>query len=214
MATSIVDARRDHAAFIAWVILAAWRSHLPKGLWDFLLDGDDTVCLRFLEALTTSNTRHLTHWSTFLVAEVDRVPAAALSGYFDADLGLQAMQSGMNEANQQLRRSPDEIAAGLGRIAPVLLVAPDHEPGVWIVENVATHPDYRRRGLVQELLAAILERGRQLGATRADIGVMIGNDRAQWAYERAGFQVTGEKRHPDFEAVWKCPGIRALSRPL
>jgi RimJ/RimL family protein N-acetyltransferase len=43
---------------------------------------------------------------------------------------------------------------------------------------------------------------------------MIGNDRAQRAYERAGFRVFGEKRHPDFEAVWGCPGVRALGRAL
>ena len=91
---------------------------------------------------------------------------------------------------------------------------PQHDAGTWIVENVATHPDYRRRGLVHDLLRAILERGRQRGATHAGIGVMIDNDRAQRAYERAGFRVFAEKRHPDFEAVWGCPGLRALSRVL
>ncbi len=69
-------------------------------------------------------------------------------------------------------------------------------------------------GLIDSLMAAILERGRQRGATHADIGVMSGNDPAQRAYEKAGFRVTGEKRHPDFERVWGCPGLRALTRRL
>lgn len=43
---------------------------------------------------------------------------------------------------------------------------------------------------------------------------LIGNDGAQFAYERAGFEVTGEKCHPEFEAVYGCPGVRSLSRPL
>ena len=214
MATSIIEARPDHAGFIAWVMLTAWRSQLARGFWDFFIDGDDADCLGFLEALTMTQAAHWAHHSTFVVAEVDGKPAAALSGYFDEELGLPALQKGIAEADERLGRSPELSAAGAQRIYPILLVAPDHEPGAWIVENVAARPEYRRRGLVDALLAAILERGRQRGATRADIGVLIGNDPAQSAYEKAGFRVTGEKRHPDFEGVWGCPGVRALSRSL
>jgi translation initiation factor 4G len=214
MATSIVEARRDHAAFIAWVELTAWRSHLERGLWDFFIDGDERECLRYLEALATTQTPHWSHYSTFLVAEVDGTPAAALGGYFDEELGTPALQKGAAEADERLGRTPELSAAGLQRIAPVWLVATGHEPGVWIVENVATRPEYRRRGLVDALLGAMLDRGRQRGATQADIGVLIGNDPAQRAYEKVGFRVVEEKRHPDFEAVWGSPGVRALTRPL
>ena len=48
----------------------------------------------------------------------------------------------------------------------------------------------------------------------SDIAVMIGNDPAQRAYEKAGFRVTGEKRDLGFEPVWGSPGLRALSRAL
>ena len=82
------------------------------------------------------------------------------------------------------------------------------------MENVATAPEYRRRGLVDRLLVEILGKGRERAATIADIGVLIGNDPAQRAYEKAGFEVTGEKRHPEFEAVYRCPGIRSLSLNL
>jgi Glyoxalase-like domain len=34
----------------------------------------------------------------------------------------------------------EESRAGFQRIAPILRVMPDHEPGAWIVENVATDP--------------------------------------------------------------------------
>jgi ribosomal protein S18 acetylase RimI-like enzyme len=118
------------------------------------------------------------------------------------------------EANQRLGRSAEEVRAGMERIAPIFFVMPEHAPGAWIVESVATWPEYRRRGLIDALMAAMLERGRQRGAAHADIGVMIGNDPAQRAYEKAGFGVTGEKRHPDFERVWGAPGIRTLTRPL
>lgn len=214
MATSIVEARLDHASFIAWVVLTAFRSHLARGLWDLFIGGDQSQCLRYLEALATTHAAHWAHYSTFLVAEVDGRPAAALGGYFDEELGMQALQKGAAEADERLGRTQAESAAGLQRIAPILLVMPRHEPGVWIVENVATDPDYRRRGLIDALLAAILDRGRQRGAAQAGIGVMIGNDRAQRAYEKAGFRVVSEKCHPDFERAWGCPGMRALTRPL
>ena len=78
----IVDARGEHAPFIAWVILTAFRSHLEKGFWDFMRPGTDGEILRYLEALTTSKAPHWTHLPLFIVAEVDGEPAAALSGYF------------------------------------------------------------------------------------------------------------------------------------
>jgi len=79
---------------------------------------------------------------------------------------------------------------------------------------VATLPEFRRRGLTDRLLAEILDKGRRRGATTADVGVLIGNDPAQRAYEKAGFEVIGEKRHPEFEAVYKSPGIRSLTQAL
>ncbi len=64
------------------------------------------------------------------------------------------------------------------------------------------------------MVEEILQRGRTRGATVPDIGVVIGNDPALRAYEKAGFEVIGEKRHPDFEAAYKTPGVRTLRRPL
>jgi ribosomal protein S18 acetylase RimI-like enzyme len=211
---AIVEARAEHVPFIAWVVLTAFRSHLERGLWDFFIDDDEAACLRYLETLATTETPHWAHYSGFLVAEVDGKPAAALCGYFDEERGMHALQKGALEADMRLERTAEDSRAGFQGIAPILHVMPDHDPGTWIIENVATDPVHRRRGLVDELLADILQHGRDRGATRADIGVMIGNDAAQRANEKVGFRVTGEKRHPDFEAVWGCPGLRQLSRDL
>jgi hypothetical protein len=59
-----------------------------------------------------------------------------------------------------------------------------------------------------------MERGRKRGATVSDIGVFIGNDSAQKAYEKAGYVVVAEKTHPEFEAVYGTPGVRSLRRSL
>jgi len=214
MQVRIADARPEHAEFLAWVILTAHRSHLERGLWDFVLGGSEAECLRFLKALTTTVQPHWAHYSTFIVAEVDGQPAAALCGYFAAEHGTPALAKALPEANQMVGRTEEDNLAGWQRAGSIAHCAPDHVDGAWIVENVATLPEFRRKGLVDRLLVEILDKGRSRGAIIADIGVLIGNDPAQRAYEKAGFEVTGEKRHPEFEAVYKCPGIRSLTRTL
>jgi ribosomal protein S18 acetylase RimI-like enzyme len=210
----IVEARREHAPFIAWVLLTAARSHLPKGLWDFVAGDDEARTLRFLEALTTTEQEHWAHHSIFLVAEVDGVPASALSGYLDAEHGTHTLMPAIQIALKAAGISEQEFAAGMAKGGTIANCAPSHVDGAWIVEHVATHPDYRRRGLIDALMAAVLERGRARGATVADIGVLIGNDNAQRAYEKNGFVVEAELLDAAFEAAYGCPGVRALSRGI
>jgi translation initiation factor 4G len=211
---SIVEATPAHAPFIAWVTLTAFRSHLERGFWDFMLDGDEAYKLRYLEALTTTEQLHWVHYSTFIVAEVDGRPASALCGYVDEELGGPTLRFAGIEANEKNARTEEAAAAGFERAKSIMNVLPEHPPGAWIVENVATLPEFRRRGLVDRLMEGIVARGRQRGATTADISVFIGNDPAQRAYEKHGFAVVAEKRHPEFEAVYRTPGTRTLRRAL
>ena len=148
------------------------------------------------------------------MAEVDGEPAAGLCGYFDAECGAQAVIDGQREADRALGRSEDETNAGWLRAGSILYCMPEHEEGAWIVENVATRPEFRRRGLVDALLREIIDRGRARGATVADIGVLMGNDRAQLAYAKAGFAIVAEKRNAEFEAAYGSPGVRAMTRQI
>ena len=214
MSTRIVDASKDHADFIAWVSLAAARSHLPRGFWDHFIDRDQAACLEYLETLATTSRPHLFHHSAFLVAEVEGRPAAALCGYLEEELGYQALQSVDSEVDARLARPPEASRDGMARNAAFFTVVPQHRPGTWIVENVATRPEFRRRGLVSQLLEEVLKRGAARGAQIADIGVLIGNDPAELAYEKAGFRAVGEKRNPELLRSWGTPGIRLLRRPL
>jgi translation initiation factor 4G len=210
----IVEARPEHVPFVAWVELAAARSHLPRGAWDLYIDGSEAETLRFLEALVSTESWHWAHYRNFIVAEVDGGPAAALSGYFEAECGGPALTTGISEANRKLSRSDEENAAGWQRAGSFAKVEIAHEPGAWIVEWVATAPEFRRRGLVDRLMSEMLEMGRKKGASVAQIGVLIDNDAAQRAYEKNGFVVVEEKRHPDFEAAYGSPGARLLRRAI
>ena len=210
----IVDATREHIPFVAWVVMASNRSHLPKGMWDLNVGAGEEEVLRYLEVLADTDTVHWGHYSLFKVAEVDGVPAAGMCGFFENELGAASVMAGAAEVNQKIGRTPEDVAAGWERSKSILGIVMEHEPGAWVVEHVATKAEFRRRGLVERLIHEMLERGRDRGATTADIGVLIGNDPAQRAYEKCGFEVVEEKRDAGFEAAYGSPGARMLRRAL
>jgi ribosomal protein S18 acetylase RimI-like enzyme len=213
MTTRIAGATKDHAAFVAWVSLAAARSHLPRGFWDFYLELSDREILQYLETLAQTSRSHPFHHSAFIVAEVDGRPAAALCGFFEDESGFREFGPVLAEVDAALGRAPDAGQRGMARMGAFMSVVPEHRPHAWIVENVATLPELRRRGLVTRLLDEILARGETLGASCAELSVFIGNDSAQRAYERAGFEVVSEKRSAELDRTWGSPGLRLLRRP-
>ena len=210
----IVDATKEHIPFVAWVVMASNRSHLPRGMWDLNLGAGEEQVLRYLEGLADTNTVHWGHYSLFMVAEVDGVPAAGMCGFFENELGPGSMMAGAAEVNQKIGRTSEEVAAGWERSKAILGIVMEHEAGAWVVEHVETKAEFRRRGLVERLIHEMLERGRERGATTADIGVLIGNNPAQRAYEKCGFRVVDEKRDAEFEAAYRSPGARMLRRAL
>jgi translation initiation factor 4G len=210
----ILQAGRQHIPLVAWVVMTANRSHLPKGMWDLNLGGSEEEVLRYLEVMADSEQVHWGHYSLFLVAEVDGVPAAGMCGFFENEYGAASVMAGAAEANQKTGRSPEEVAAGWERSKSIMGIVMPHEPGCWVVENVGTKPEYRRRGLVERLVHATLDRGRERGGTVADIGVLIGNEPAQRAYEKCGFEVVDEVRNAEFEAAYGSAGARMLRRRL
>ena len=88
---------------------------------------------------------------------------------------------------QRLAWGPERLAALGPRSCRTCAASPTCRRALWIVENVGTRPDLRRRGLVGALLERALERGRERGFAKAQISCLIGNDAAQRAYEKAGF---------------------------
>ena len=62
------------------------------------------------------------------------------------------------------------------------------------INNVAVHPDLRRRGLGRLLLAGTLDAAWRLGARRATLEVRRSNLPAIRLYQRAGFSEAGIRR--------------------
>src|SRR5262249_453316 len=201
MTIAIRPATRDDATFLAWVMLTAARSHLARGIWDVVLDSEEARRLRYLERLALTQTRSWSHSSRFLVAAVNGEPAAALCGYDPHEAGAPALLPAMNEVADELGWGEAQRPALAQRLAPIATCVSAEAEVAWIIGNVATRPEFRRHGLVDALLWEILDRGRQKGHRLAQVSVLIGNTAAQRAYEKVGFRVADEKRHPAFEAA-------------
>jgi translation initiation factor 4G len=198
-------------AFLAWVQQEASRSHLPFGFWDLAIPGPDEYRLRIVERICRAEARSFSHWSRFLVAEVNGEPAAALSAYDDAKAATgELFFAALIEALTAEGWNEARLGAMQQRLVPFLTCAPEQPDETWVVEWVATLPAHRGKGLTRALLGAILEAGRQRGYTAFQIGVLIGNTAAQRAYEGVGFSVVEEKRDPAFEATFGTPGIRRM----
>ncbi len=71
----------------------------------------------------------------------------------------------------------------------------------WILANVAVHPQYQRRGIAQQLLAASLEMLKKRGAARAILQVNYDNAAALRLYERHGFHYENAWR------IWRRSGF-------
>lgn len=209
----IRPAQPEDASFLAWVILTSGRAHVQRGIWEVILGGTEQECLTFLQLLTITQTPHLFHHSCFLIAEVGGHPAAGLGGYDPKPLGYPTLRKAIKEVIYKIGFSGPNPEA-MKRSQGVLSCMPEDVEGAWVVDSVATVPEFRRQGITSKLLEKMLERGRSQGFLRAQINIYIGNTPAQRLYEKHGFQIMDEKRHPDFEKEIGSPGMACLLRDL
>jgi len=214
MGAKIRAARRDDADFLAWVILAASRSHVARGVWDVIIGAGDAGCLEYLKRLAVAEPRSLCHYDSFVVAEVDGRAAAALCVYKPGDEAWVVVGQAMASVQYELGWTEADVAASHQRMAPVGACFPPDAGADWCIEFVATLPEYRRRGLVDGLLREAVRRGIEKGATLAQILILIGNDAAQAAYEKVGFSVHDESCSQEFEKAIGSAGFRRLMRRL
>lgn len=199
--------------FVALVLESAARGHLARGPWDFLFAGEAERRIA-LQHIAGAASRSWCHHSLFRIVDAGGGPAAALIAFEPAELGDGSLAEPLEQTFRRLGWNEGRSASAVAGLAPYLSCFPDMPAGTWIVENVATREDARRRGLVRELLAEALEDGRRRGFVRAQISCLIGNDAAQRAYERAGFEVVEELRDDAFERLMGSPGFSRMTCEL
>jgi ribosomal-protein-alanine N-acetyltransferase len=135
------------------------------------------------------------------VVEIEQLSALSVWGWDAYHKELQSPEDViMLVARTQPRESgPNHEHSVAGFIISRLVAGELH------INNVAIRPEFRRRGIAAQLLAAVLREGRGQGARLAFLEVREGNTAAQGLYRRCGFQVTGTRkryyRQPDEDAL-------------
>jgi GNAT superfamily N-acetyltransferase len=205
----IRNATSDDSSFLAWLILTAGRAHVKRGIWEVILGLQEDKCLAFLKQLTVTDAPHLFHYSCYLIAETATKLVAGLGGYDPRVLGYDALRQVLPEVFMMTGVSPakDLMVGNSPRITSCI---PPPLEGAWIIDSVATHPDFRRRGISGRLFDRILSMGRAKGFKMAQINIYIGNIPAWHAYEKQGFRFMDEWRDPFFEREIGSPGMARL----
>ena len=214
MSTILRQARGEEIEFLAWAMLCASRAHVERGAWDVLIGGEEAVCLEYLRRLAIVEPRSLYHYESFLVAEADGQPAAALCAFERSGGGWLTASMAMTQVEHDLGWTEADREASNQRIAPVMDCFLGDIGADWTIENVATRPEFRRRGLAEMLVRRVLEEGKQRGCRLAELSTMIGNTAAQSVYLKCGFRFTDEKRSAEMEALMGSPGFVRMVREL
>ncbi len=212
MTTTFRPATADDSRFLGWAMFMAARGHMPRGWFDIVLQRPIEFSVAFCARLANAKARSWWHHSFFTVAEVDGTPAAAACAFAD-DAPYMVSSEAMAEASDRMRIGKAEQAELWPRGA-FIMKATTGEDDCWTIENVATLPEFRGRGVARDLIAHMLTDMRKRGPRRAQISFLIGNTPAEHAYRACGFVFAEDKIDKDFEAIMGVPGIRRLARDL
>ena len=156
MAVRIRRGTANDADFLAWVMFAASRAHLTRGLWDLIVGADEAGCLDYLRRLALAEPRSLYHYESFLIAECDGALAAALCG-FQTRGAWEIVGEAMASVQRDLGWTEEQTAASYQRVAPIWAACMPPDIGAdFAIESVATLPEYRRRGLISALMDEVL----------------------------------------------------------
>lgn len=212
MDTRFRSANPDDAAFLGWAIVIAARGHLKRGWFDIVLQRPEEFCITFCARLANARARSWWHHSFFTVAEVDGTLAAAACAFPDETpyhvsgeaMAEAAARSGIDAAEQ----------AQLWPRGQFIMSATSGDSKCWTIENVATRPDFRGRGIATGLIRNVLSNMYASGPSGAQISFLIGNDPAERCYRGCGFSFAEDKTSEEFGAAMGVPGIRRLQRSL
>ena len=129
---------------------------------------------------------------TTIIRPLQQADAAGLAKDCFPDLAPEDVLDAVREdlALQEAGQGITLIAAEDGRVGVHAKLLKQGDSG-WVF-NVASHPDFRGRGIVQDLLVEMARRARAMGMVRLLAHVRADNRRARRAYEKAGFRSVGQ----------------------
>lgn len=203
-------ARKADAPFLARAILTADRGHTGVGSWDIALPGSDDERLDVLESLVRASVPSYLHWTTFCIAEADGTAVGAAAGYIPARAPSTSFEGACLEVLGSERAR--EVLARRAWSRNFFTVS--MTPHALRIEWVHTAESARRRGVSTTVIAAVLKRALDEGASDAYVGTYIGNAAAIATYKSSGFAEFAELRHSDYHEQFGTPGLMFLRRSL
>jgi ribosomal protein S18 acetylase RimI-like enzyme len=136
---------------------------------------------------------HTASWEVCRVAEVDGAVAGVLAA-FPADQGEELAR---RFVRMTLARTPPwRLPALLRHLHATAAIAPHPPRGVLYVDALATHPDFRRRGVATALLDEADRMAARAGLPAVALDTGIENRAARALYEHSGFTGRGLRPAP------------------
>ena len=136
---------------------------------------------------------HTASWEVCRVAEVDGAVAGVLAA-FPADEGEELAR---RFVRMTLARTPPwRLPALLRHLHATAAIAPHPPRGVLYVDALATHPDFRRRGVATALLDEADRMAARAGLPAVALDTGIENRAARALYEHSGFIGRGLRPAP------------------
>lgn len=198
---------------IAYLSYLAGRGHARTSAYDLMFPGPagpTEARLSAMARILDSRNRSWFHHTYYTVAEVGGAAVASLCSFVKKEGRNRPLFLAFNEAGW----TDDDIEAMGQRMQPFILAETAVPDDAWVIENVACYEQYRRKGLVDALLESAIANGRKRGCKSMKLGVFIGNEPAIRAYRKVGFEITAEKRAPEFAKVFECPGMYQMTLEL
>ena len=158
-----------------------------------ILDGDEIATSRGLQ-MDSQKFKTQASWDLYSIdtgSFQSFDPAIESSNYPEIDdfLNTHARKSSVWPGNEEvlfwgeIREQEQLVATGA-------LV--QWRTGQVMFASIATHSDYRSKGLAQKLVSQMLSSANIRGISHVGLGVFAGNASAKRAYEKVGFLLVGE----------------------
>jgi len=169
------------------------RFSMALGSDPILLDGDEIATSRGLE-MDPQIFHFQANWDLYSIdTESFQIfdPAVESSNYPEIDnfLKAHARKSSVWPGNEEVLFWGEIREQGL-LVATGALV--QWRTGQVMFASIATHSDYRSKGLAQKLVSQMLGNASRSGISHVGLGVFAGNASAKRAYEKVGFALIGE----------------------
>lgn len=198
----------DASALGELIYIAAQGNYATSG-YSLSIGGSRDYQISRLASLATAIPPSWFHYSHCSVVEHAGRVVAGLAGFHKASIEVH-----IAPALREIGWTDFEIQILNRMLDPISRCFPIDPPGAWTIDHVAVIPQFRRRGLLRQLLTAEIERARGAGYRIAQLDVFSTNAPAIAAYQGAGFQRTVEFGDATFQRLLGRDPMWRLTRGL